>query len=366
LLLNAIEQDRAMPADFQRSNADLGSGAGGGLPPEHRRTRPPSRQRRAARRRLRVLVVSTVLVLLAAAYLVPKPGTNSAPARALAARTARTRSAATRTVAVRSATAPPVVVSPPRTLSANWTTVAQVHGRPAAWITERSGVTLMRFDQSLVHLTLHAGSSDGGVVGWTYGDQITPAEIHLVVAAFNGGFKLTYTDVGFVSNGHVAVALKPGLGSLVTYTDGTSNIGAWQNGVPTSRKAVFSVLQNQKLLVDRGVAAPTVASCVISCWGATIQSLTLVARSGVGVTHDGQIVWAAGEQLSPASLAAALIGAGAVRAIELDINPDWVAGYLYVHHAPGPTPVPVIPGQRGIGGELLAPDSRDFLAVVAN
>ena len=28
--------------------------------------------------------------------------------------------------------------------------------------------------------------------GWTYGDQITPREIHLVVAAFNGGFKLTY------------------------------------------------------------------------------------------------------------------------------------------------------------------------------
>ena len=77
-------------------------------------------------------------------------------------------------------------------------------------------------------------------------------------------------------------------------------------------------------------------------------------------------MWAAGEQLLPADLAAALITAGAVRAIELDINPYWVAGYLYVHHRSGPSPVPVVPGQHGIEGELLEPDNRDFLAIVAN
>jgi hypothetical protein len=217
-----------------------------------------------------------------------------------------------------------------------------------------------------VHLTLHAGSSDGGVAGWTYGDQISPREIHLVLAAFNGGFRLSYTDVGFSSGGHVAVALKPGLASIVTYTDGTSNIGTWLNGVPTARKSVFSVLQNQRLLVDRGAPAATVTNCVLVCWGHTIQALTTVARSGLGITGSGQLVWAAGEQLSPAALAAALISAGAVRAIELDINPDWVAGYLYVHHPTGPTAVPVVPGQHGIAGQLLAPDSRDFIAVVAN
>jgi hypothetical protein len=262
--------------------------------------------------------------------------------------------------------APLVVVTAPSALSASWTTVAQVYGDPAAWIAQRSGVTLMRFDQSGVHLTLHTGSADGGVVGWSYGDQITPREIHLVVAAFNGGFKLSYTNVGFSSGGHVAVALKPGLASIVTYTDGTSNIAAWHNGVPAARKTVFSVLQNQYLLVDRGVAAANVTTCVIACWGVTIQNLTTVPRSALGITATGQLVWAAGEQLTPAALANALVSAGAVRAIELDINPYAVAGYLYVHHATGPVPVPVVPGQQGIPGQLLAPDRRDFLAVVAN
>ncbi|HZL54439.1 MAG TPA: hypothetical protein VFC22_02310, partial [Solirubrobacteraceae bacterium] len=217
-----------------------------------------------------------------------------------------------------------------------------------------------------VHLTLHAGSLDGGVNGWTYGDQITPREIHLVVAALNGGFRLTYTNVGFVSGGHVAVPLKRGLASIVTYTDGTTAVGAWKEGVPTARKRVFSVLQNQFLLVDRGVAAPNVSSCVLACWGATIKSVTVVARSGIGITAGGQLVWAAGEQLSPAELAAAMIGAGAIRAVELDINPDWVAGYLYVHRPTGPVASPVVQGQLGIAGQLLAPYSRDFLAVVAN
>jgi hypothetical protein len=274
--------------------------------------------------------------------------------------------AAIRPPAARAAAAPHLVVTAPRAPSAGWTVVAEVRGHPAAWIEQRSGVTFMRFDQSLVHLTLHAGSTDGGVAGWTYGDQISAREIHLVLAAFNGGFRLDYADVGFSSGGHVAVALKPGLASIVTYTDGTSNIGSWLNGVPTARKTVFSVLQNQQLLVDRGAPAATVTNCVLACWGHTIQALTTVARSGLGITASGQLVWAAGEQLSPAALAAALIGAGAVRAIELDINPDWVAGYLYTHHPTGPTAVPVVPGQLGIAGELLAPYSRDFLAVVAN
>jgi hypothetical protein len=259
-----------------------------------------------------------------------------------------------------------VAVVPPASGRTGWTIVARVGGRAAAWAEQRPGVTLMRFDQRYLHLTLHAGSSDGGRSGWLYGDRITRREIHRVVAGFNGGFKLSHYDVGFVSGGHVAVSLKPGLASVVTYTDGTTNIGGWRDGVPAARKTVFSVLQNQHLLVDRGVPAPNLSTCVLYCWGGTVNDFIAVARSGLGIMPSGQLVWAAGEQLSPVSLAAALIQAGAVRAIELDINPFWVAGYLYAHHRHGPIAVPVVPGQHGIRGRLLAPDTRDFFTVVAN
>lgn len=325
------------------------------------------------RRRRLGLLVALVVVICGALYVsvgAGRPGSRTAarstrsPSRAVEA-AARQPS---RTIAAALPPPPPprLVVSPPAHASSAWTVVAMVRGRPAAWLAERGGTTLMRFAQSLVHLTLHAGSSDGGTVGWRYGDRITPREIHLLLAAFNGGFKLTYGDTGFVSGGHVASPLRAGLGSIVTYSDGTTAIGAWQAGVPSVRKTVFSVLQNQHLLIDGGRVAGSAATCILSCFGATVGSRTVVARSALGISQSGQLIWAAGNELTPAGIGNALVSAGAVRAVELDINPDWVAAYLYPHHPSGPSPVPVIPGQRGIAGQLLEPNSRDFFAVIAN
>jgi len=261
---------------------------------------------------------------------------------------------------------PALVVHAPRSTSAKWTLAARVHGRPAVWVAQHGGVTLLRMDQSQVHLTLHAGSADGGEAGWVYGDKITPAEIHHLVAAFNGGFKLTYARTGFKSGSHVAAALQSGLASIITYTDGSTNIGSWNAGVPSARKSVYSVLQNQSLLIDHGVAASTASSCIIECWGATIGGRTSVARSAIGITSSGQLLWAAGENLVPSELASAMISAGVLRAVQLDINPDWVSGYLYEHHPPAPTAAQLVPGQLGIAGRFLEPYSRDFLAVIAN
>jgi hypothetical protein len=75
------------------------------------------------------------------------------------------------------------VVTRPGQLGNTWKPVATITGRAAAWITRRSGVTLLRFDQRLVHLTLHAGLHEPGGQGWTYGDHIVPSEIHRVLAA---------------------------------------------------------------------------------------------------------------------------------------------------------------------------------------
>jgi hypothetical protein len=247
-----------------------------------------------------------------------------------------------------------------------WKPVASIGAQPAAWIALRSGVTLLRFDQRLVHLALHAGSGEPGGQGWTYGDRIGASEIHRVLAAFNGGFKLSYSSVGFMADGRVAVPLTAGLGSIVTYRNGTTDIGAWQQGVPARGLRIASVLQNVHLLVDRGVASPTIHNCIEGCWGGTLGGGPDVARSALGITGDGQLVWAAGEHLSPAMIAQALIDAGVVRAVELDINPEWIAAYLYIHHPGGPTAVPVVPGQLGIPGRLLAPYSRDFFTILAN
>jgi hypothetical protein len=260
---------------------------------------------------------------------------------------------------------PRPLVSAPGQIGGAWTVVATIAGQPAAWVAERSGVTLLRFDQGLVHLVLHAGSSEPAGGGFRHGSQIGRSEAHRVVAAFNGGFKLGYGEVGFMADGHVAVPLSAGLGSIVTYRDGSTQVGAWHEGVPVRGRAIVSVLQDLHLMLDHGSPAATVESCA-SCWGATLGGGLEVARSALGITGDGQLVFAAGERLSPAAIARAMSAVGVQRAVELDINPQWVAAYLYVHASGAVGAVPLVPGQAGIPGQLLSPYSRDFFTVVAN
>ena len=46
-------------------------------------------------------------------------------------------------------------------------------------------------------------------------------------------------------------------------------------------------------------------------------------RSGLGVTADGALVYVVGPVLNPLQLADLLVRAGAVRGMQLDINPSW-------------------------------------------
>jgi hypothetical protein len=287
---------------------------------------------------------------------------SQSQASILAARRAARREATRRAAARRAASRP--VVTPLNQATSSWQPVARIAGKVAAWQAQRGGVTLLRFDQQLVRLALHAGLGEPEG-SWTYGDRIGPREIHRVVAAVNGGFKFETGVIGFMADGRVAVALRPGLASIVTYRNGTTQIGAWEGGVPARGQPIASVLQNLHLLVDHGAAAGSSESCVQECWGSTLGGGTLIARSALGIAGDGQLVWAAGEKLSPAAIAQALVGAGVQRAVELDINPEWVAGYLYAHGRRGPSAEPVVAGQNGIPGRFLEPYSRDFFTILA-
>ena len=252
-----------------------------------------------------------------------------------------------------------------------WTPAAVVHGRTAVWLRRVAAgagsapgatVTLLRFNQSLLRLQLHAGSVDPGG-SWRHGPQVIEPEIHTLVAAFNGGFKFSYAAAGFELDGRVVRSPLHGLASVVTYANGRSDIGAWGVDVPSGRSAVVDVRQNLVLLVDHRRVAADVASCVLACWGDTVGNVLDSARSGLGITASGELVWAGGEQLSVAALGDALVAAGAVRAIELDINPFWVASYLYGHRGT-PAAYPMVLGQVGISGQLIrAPDSRDYFTL---
>jgi hypothetical protein len=223
----------------------------------------------------------------------------------------------------------------------------------------------MSFNQSLLELHLHSGTVDAGPTGWHYGPAIAGIERRNLVAAFNGGFKFVTGAGGFQSYGRVGYPLSAGLGSIVTYSDGTTGIGVWRSGVPARGKRVVSVRQNLHLLINGG--RPAADTGCLLCWGATLGGVTDPARSALGITADGHLIWVGGENLTVQGLVNLLMGARVQRAVELDINPEWVAGYLYGHRGGrGPlAPVPVLSSQPGVPGQFLAPYSRDFFTVVA-
>ena len=143
-----------------------------------------------------------------------------------------------------------------------------------------------------------------------------------------------------------------------TPSNGRVNVIDWHHGATAPPNVEFA-RQNLPLMVDHGRTNPEIAN---GEWGATLGNAVLVWRSGVGVDRRGNLIFAAGEDQSAESLAKALVHAGAVRAIELDINSYWVSFITY--GAPGgAAPRNLLPSMVRGPSRYLEPDDRDFFAV---
>ena len=70
-------------------------------------------------------------------------------------------------------------------------------------------------------------------------------------------------------------------------------------------------------------------------WGLTLGNAVRVWRSGVGIDARGNLIYAAANDQTVESLAEILIHAGAVRAMQLDINSYWVTFNSYAQPSAG-------------------------------
>ena len=180
-----------------------------------------------------------------------------------------------------------------------------------------------------------------------------------LLATFNSGFKLADSGGGFAVGGHTYARMRNGQGTLVGYTDGHLDVVNWNYGSIAPANVSFA-RQNLPLIVDQGKPNPAIANDAE--WGATVGNAVLVWRSAIGVDARGNLIYVAGEDQSVTSLARTLIHAGAVRAMELDINSFWVSFISY--GLPGAAnPKNLLPGMERPATRYLEPDDRDFFAV---
>ncbi len=244
---------------------------------------------------------------------------------------------------------------------------ALVGGRPAVLVSAfrpeaaypRNVAYVAWIDRARTQVALYPGRYEPPA-GSARGPMEVPyGERWRLLATFNSGFTFRDGHGGFAINGHEYTPLQRGLGTLVGYRDGSVDVTSWRGGPVPGPRVAFA-RQNLPLLVDASRPNPKIDDG--SLWGNTLGNAIRVWRSAVGVDKRGNLVYVAADYQTAASLASAVIRAGAVRAIELDINAEWPSFNTYGRGG-GRDPSKLVPNNQQSLSRYLVPDDRDFFAV---
>ncbi len=214
-------------------------------------------------------------------------------------------------------------------------------------------------DSSQTHLAYTPGLAEPPEISHRGPAEVPPALRKRVVATFNGGFPLETSNAGLIYRGETVAPMVNGIATLVEYRDGRVDIVRWESGAnPGSR--VWFAKQNLPPIVYAGRLNPNLSDGPE--WGATVNNAVRVWRSGLGIDSHGNLIYAAANYQTVGSLAEILRRAGAVRALELDINEDWTSFITY--RRPGAVETSnLLPEMFRPSTRYLTPDERDFFAV---
>jgi hypothetical protein len=219
-------------------------------------------------------------------------------------------------------------------------------------------------NQKLVKMDLHPGYRVPGDPSLTQPTSVPVSQRNSLLATFNSGFTMNDANGGYWQDGQTAVPLRNGAASMVLYKDGHVDVTRWHAATPGPD--VAAVRQNLGLLVDNGVITPDVNNPTTKTWGATVGNATYVWRSAVGVRKDGSLLFVVGASMSVKTLANIVHDAGAVRAMELDINQSWTNFMTYSHPGNGAAvPTMLTQNEHPNPYRYLQASSRDFVAVLA-
>ena len=118
------------------------------------------------------------------------------------------------------------------------------------------------------------------------------------------------------------------------------NIIDWRGG-SSAPPGIVLARQNVPLIVDHGHRTRA-QQRTRPCGAARSATPSTCGAQAVGIDRHGNLIYAAADYQTAATLAAIMIHAGAVRAMELDINPEWPTFNTYGHGGAAP-PAKIVP-----------------------
>lgn len=220
------------------------------------------------------------------------------------------------------------------------------------------------FKSSAVTVGLYLGyKGPGGLpASVSRGPMAVPASGRSrLLATFNSGFYESDFEGGFYTHSHVYFPFRNGLATLVRYNDGTYDVISWTNGnvIPAN---VLMARQNLYLMVNAGVATKGAANN--RQWGWTYKGFAAVWRSAIGVDANGNLVYVTAPDQTSATFAHLLTELNLVRAMQLDINPEWPI--LATYRGPNAqSPILQNSNPNQVASRFLTTTTKDFFAVFA-
>lgn len=165
-----------------------------------------------------------------------------------------------------------------------------------------------------------------------------------VVAVFNGGFKVAAKAGGEMVDGTVIVPPVTGDATIAINAAGHWAMGVWGKSFPRPGFHPIAYRQNLTPLVAHGQITALAGGLNILAWGSPLHNVPAQPRTALGEDAAGNLIDVGTEAaVTPDQLAQVMVKAGAVFALELDMNPYWPiigASFAPLHH-PGLFPVQI-------------------------
>jgi hypothetical protein len=340
-------------------------------------------RRRSAVRTRRVLGVLVVVMLAVAGVAVAEvafsgdtSGTSAAPPSSTDAPTVAVSSVSTPTSSPPPKPPPPMrpprvrgLTGPPAVGNGRWVPVERwASGPPAVFLTtfrpDRADPSTTAyaawFRSSHTQLALYPGYQGPGPSTLPRGPEMVPwTARRRLLATFNSGFYEADSAGGFYVHRELFHPMIRGLATVVQYRDGRVDVLRWDGGARPGANIVVA-RQNLPLFVDRGRANRSLD--VSERWGLTLHGAPAVWRTALAVDRSGNLIYLAAANQTAPSLAKLLIRVGAVRGMQLDINPEWPI--LVTYAGPGAAaPRLFVPNPNQVPTRFLYSSTKDFFAI---